>query len=188
VADLQAIATAKRLGAIVQAYDIRAVVKEQVESLGAKFVELPLETGKSETSGGYAKAMDEEFYRRQRELMTKVIAESEVVIATASVPGKRAPVLITSEMVRAMKPGSIIVDLAAEQGGNCEATKPGETITVDGVTIMGPINLASSLPFDSSQMYARNVTNFLLQLIDKDGKLRLDGDDEIIKATKANIG
>jgi len=187
VAGLQAIATAKRLGALVQAYDIRPAVKEQVESLGAKFVELPLETGQSETAGGYAKAMDEEFYRRQRELMMRVVAESEVVICTAAVPGKRAPVLITKDMLQAMKPGSIIVDLAAEQGGNCELTRPGETVAHGDVTIMGPVNLASSMPYDSSQMYARNITNFLLHLVDKDGKIRLDDDDEIIKATRATL-
>jgi NAD(P) transhydrogenase subunit alpha len=185
VAGLQAIATAKRLGAVVNAYDIRPAVKEQVESLGAKFVELPLETAQSETSGGYARVMDEEFYRRQRELMTRVIAESEVVICTAAVPGKKAPVLITKEMVRGMKSGSIIVDLAAEQGGNCELTKPGETITLGEVTVIGPVNLASTVPYDSSQMYARNITNFLLHLIDKDGQARLDADDEIIRATMA---
>jgi NAD(P) transhydrogenase subunit alpha len=187
VAGLQAIATAKRLGALVQAYDIRPAVKEQVESLGAKFVELPLETGQSETAGGYAKAMDDEFYRRQRELMMRVVAESEVVICTAAVPGKRAPVLITKDMLQAMKPGSIIVDLAAEQGGNCELTRPGETVAHGDVTIMGPVNLASSMPYDSSQMYARNITNFLLHLVDKDGKIRLDDDDEIIKATRATL-
>ena len=185
VAGLQAIATAKRLGAIVQAYDIRPAVKEQVESLGARFVELPLETGQAEGSGGYAKAMDEEFYRRQRALMGKVVAESEVVICTAAVPGKKAPVLITREMVGAMKPGSIIVDLAAEQGGNCEATRPGATETLGEITIVGPINLASSIPFDSSQMYARNITNFLLHLMGNDGQLQLDSDDEIIRGSMA---
>ncbi|OGC94254.1 MAG: NAD(P) transhydrogenase subunit alpha [candidate division Zixibacteria bacterium RBG_16_53_22] len=187
VAGLQAIATAKRLGALVQAYDIRPAVKEQVESLGAKFVELPLETGQSEAVGGYAKAMDEEFYRRQRELMKRVVVESEVVICTAAVPGKRAPVLITQDMLQAMKPGSIIVDLAAEQGGNCELTRPGETILHGNITIMGPVNLASSVPYDSSQMYARNITNFLLHLVDKDGKIRLDDDDEIIQAARATV-
>lgn len=185
VAGLQAISTAKRLGAVVQAYDIRPVVKEQVESLGAKFVELPLETGQSETKGGYAKAMDEEFYRRQRELMGRVVGESEVVICTAAVPGKRAPVLVTKEMVRAMKPGSVIVDLAAEQGGNCELTVAGETITLEKVTVVGPVNLASSISFDSSQLYARNITNFLLHLIGTDGKPRLGDDDEIIRGTAA---
>jgi NAD(P) transhydrogenase subunit alpha len=185
VAGLQAIATARRLGAMVQAYDIRPAVKEQVESLGAKFVELPLETGSSEAAGGYAKAMDEEFYRRQRELMTRVVAESEVVICTAAVPGKRAPVLVTKEMVRAMKPGSIIVDLAAEQGGNCELTEPGKTITLGEVAVIGPVNLASSIPYDSSQLYARNMTNFLLHLMGTDGRLRLNDDDEIIRATQA---
>ncbi|HWR83973.1 MAG TPA: NAD(P) transhydrogenase subunit alpha [Candidatus Deferrimicrobium sp.] len=185
VAGLQAIATAKRLGAIVQAYDIRPAVKEQVESLGGKFVELPLEAAQTETSGGYAKAMDEEFYRRQRELLAQVVSKSDVVICTAAVPGKRAPVLITAEMVRLMKPGSVIVDLAAEQGGNCEKTKSGETVVEGVVTIMGPVNLAASVPFDSSQMYARNITNFLLHLADESGKLQLESDDEIIRATMA---
>jgi NAD(P) transhydrogenase subunit alpha len=185
VAGLQAIATAKRLGAIVQAYDIRPAVKEQVESLGAKFVELAIETKQTETSGGYAKAMDEDFYRQQRELMARTISQCEVVICTASVPGKKAPVLITSEMVRGMKPGSVIVDLAAEQGGNCELTRPGETIKSGDVTIMGLVNLASSLPYDSSQMFARNITNFLLHLVDNEGRPRLDSDDEIIRATMA---
>jgi NAD(P) transhydrogenase subunit alpha len=185
VAGLQAIATAKRLGAIVRAYDIRPAVKEQVESLGAKFVELPLETGQSETSGGYAKAMDEEFYRRQRELMTRILTECQVVICTAAVPGKRAPILITEAMVGAMKPGSVIVDLAAEQGGNCELTKAGETITIGEIQVIGPVNLASSLPYDSSQLYARNITNFLLHLVGPDGKLRMVADDEIVRTTLA---
>ncbi|MEW5796697.1 MAG: NAD(P) transhydrogenase subunit alpha [Candidatus Zixiibacteriota bacterium] len=185
VAGLQAIATSKRLGAIVQAYDIRPAVKEQVESLGGRFVELPLETGQAETSGGYAKAMDEEFYRRQRELMTQVLMKCEVVICTAAVPGKRAPVLITADMVKVMKPGSVVVDLAAEQGGNCELTKAGETVQAGAVTVIGPVNLASALPYDSSQMYARNITNFLLHLVDDSGRLKLDSDDEIIRATVA---
>jgi len=185
VAGLQAIATARRLGAIVQAYDIRPAVKEQVESLGAKFVELPLESGRSETSGGYARAMDAEFYSRQQELMAQVVAGSDVVICTAAVPGKRAPLLITGDMVGKMKLGAVIVDLAAEQGGNCELTKPGENVVHGGVSIMGPVNLASDLSFDSSQMYSRNLANFLLYLIGEDGKLRLNSDDEIIRATNA---
>ena len=182
VAGLQAIATAKRLGAIVQAYDIRPAVKEQVESLGAKFAELPLETSSSEGSGGYAKAMDEEFLKKQRQLMGRLVAESDAVITTASVPGKKAPILITKEMIAQMKIGSVLVDLAAAQGGNCELTQPDKEIKVGEVTIVGPINLAASAPFDASQMYARNLVNFLLY-ITKDGQLKLDIDDEIIRAT-----
>ena len=182
VAGLQAIATAHRLGAVVQAYDVRPAVKEQVESLGAKFVALALETQAAETAGGYAKAMDENFYRRQREMMAKVLAESDVVITTAAVPGKRAPVLITQEMVRAMRGGSVIVDLAAETGGNCELTRPGETVEVDGVSILGPVNLPSTIPYHASQMYARNIASFL-QLLVRDGKLHLDLEDQIIRET-----
>jgi NAD(P) transhydrogenase subunit alpha len=182
VAGLQAIATAHRLGAVVQAYDVRPVVKEQVESLGAKFVEMALETQGVETAGGYARAMDENFYRRQREVMTKVLAESDVVITTAAVPGKRAPVLITQEMVRGMRSGSVIVDLAAETGGNCELTRPGETVVFDGVSILGPVNLPSTLPYHASQMYARNIASFL-QLLVKDGKFHLDLEDQIIRET-----
>jgi NAD(P) transhydrogenase subunit alpha len=182
VAGLQAIATAHRLGAVVSSYDVRPAVKEQVESLGAKFVELPLETGASETKGGYAKAMDEEFYRKQRELMAKVASESDVVITTAAVPGKKAPILLTADMVRQMHPGSLIVDLAAERGGNCELTKPGETIVAHGVTITGPLNLASTVPYHASQMYAKNIQTFLLHLI-KDGAVQLNMDDEITRDT-----
>jgi NAD(P) transhydrogenase subunit alpha len=180
VAGLQAIATAKRLGAVVCAYDIRPAVKEQVESLGAKFVEMDLETGSSEDRGGYAKAMDEEFYRKQRELMTKVIAEQDVVITTAAVPGKKAPILVTGEMVSGMAQGTIVVDLAAERGGNCELTKPGESVVENGVTILGPLNLPSTVPFHASQMYAKNVATLLLHLA-KDGALELSLDDEITR-------
>jgi NAD(P) transhydrogenase subunit alpha len=182
VAGLQSIATSRRLGAVVQAYDVRPAVKEQVESLGAKFVELGLETGEAETSGGYAKAMDEDFYRRQRDMMARVIAESDVVIATASVPGKRAPILITKEMVQGMRLGSVIVDLAAEWGGNCELTRPGETVEVNGVTIIGPINLPSTIPFHASQMYARNITAFLQNLMNN-GNFQLNMEDQIIRDT-----
>ncbi len=182
VAGLQAIATAKRLGAVVEAYDIRPAVKEQVQSLGAKFVELGLETDSAEDRGGYAKAMDEEFYRKQREVMTEVIARSDLVISTAMVPGKRAPVLITREMVNKMKRGSVIVDLAAERGGNCEVTEPGKEVEVEGVKILGPLNLPSDLPRDSSQLFSRNVTNFLKLMI-KDGRLDIDLEDEILKET-----
>jgi len=182
VAGLQAIATARRLGAVVSAYDIRPAVKEQVESLGAKFVELPLETGDSETKGGYARAMDEEFYRRQRELMASVAAESDVVITTAAVPGKKAPILVTSDVVKKMAPGSLIVDLAAERGGNCELTKPGETVVAHGVTITGPLNLPATIPYHASQMYAKNIQTFLLHLV-KEGTLQLNLEDEITAGT-----
>jgi NAD(P) transhydrogenase subunit alpha len=182
VAGLQAIATAKRLGAAVQAYDVRPAVKEQVESVGAKFVELEVQATQAETKGGYAAAQDESFYRRQRELMTRVVAQSDVVITTAAVPGKRAPVLVTREMVAAMAHGSVIVDLAAERGGNCELTRPGETVVEHGVTILGPVNLPATVPAHASQMYAGNVGAFLLHIV-KDGKLRLDEDDQIIKET-----
>ena len=182
VAGLQAIATARRLGAVVFAYDVRPAVKEQVESLGAKFIELPLEAKNVEEAGGYARAMGEEFYKKQRELMAKAVAESDVVITTAAVPGKKAPILITADMVNQMNPGSVIVDLAAERGGNCELTRPGETVVVNGVKIMGPVNLASSIPYHASQMYSKNISNFLLYLI-KDRKVRFDRNDEIIGET-----
>lgn len=182
VAGLQAISVAKRLGAAVEAYDIRPAVKEQILSLGAKFVELPLETGAAEDKGGYAKAQDETFYKKQRELLGKVIATSDVVISTAAVPGKKAPILITAEMVGAMAPGSVIVDLAAERGGNCELTKSGHTIVMHGVTIHGPENLSSTVPFHASQMYAKNVATFLLHLVKK-GEIQIDMNDEITKET-----
>ena len=182
VAGLQAISVAKRLGAAVEAYDIRPAVKEQILSLGAKFVELPLETGAAEDKGGYAKAQDETFYRKQRELLGKVIATSDVVISTAAVPGKKAPILITADMVGAMAPGSVIVDLAAERGGNCELTKPGHTIVMHGVTIHGPENLSSTVPFHASQMYAKNVATFLLHIVKK-GEIQIDMNDEITKET-----
>jgi NAD(P) transhydrogenase subunit alpha len=180
VAGLQAIATAKRIGAVVSAYDIRASVKDQVQSVGARFVELPLETGDAEDAGGYAKAKGEAFYRRQRELMAKVIAEHDVVITTASVPGRKAPVLVTGEMVRQMSPGSVIVDLAAERGGNCELTESGKTLEVHGVTILGPVNLAGTVPYHASQMYSRNVAAFFLHMV-ADGKLVIDLEDEITR-------
>ncbi len=182
VAGLQAIATARRLGAVVEAYDVRPAVKEQVESLGAKFLELPLETAGVEDKSGYAKALDEEFYRRQRELMARAVAEHDVVITTAAVPGRRAPVLVTREMVAAMRPGSVIVDLAAERGGNCELTRPGETVVEGGVTILGPLNLPSSVPVHASQMYARNISTFLLSMV-KEGRLAPDAHDEIVRET-----
>ncbi len=182
VAGLQAIATARRLGAVVSGYDVRPVVKEQVESLGAKFVEMDLETESAEGGGGYAKEMGEEFYRRQREMMTRVLSESDVVITTAAVPGKKAPILITWEMVQAMPRGSVIVDLAAERGGNCEITKPGETVVEQGITILGPVNLPATIPYHASQMYAKNVSNLLLLLV-KEGKIDLDMEDEVVRET-----
>ncbi len=187
VAGLQAIATARRLGAVVSAYDLRPAAKEQVQSLGGRFVELPIEAKDAQDASGYAKAQDEEFYRRQRELLGKVIAESDVVITAAVVPGKKSPVLVTEEMVKGMAPGSVIVDLAAERGGNCELTKAGEKITVHGVTIIGYFNFASTVPHHASQMYARNISAFL-QLLVKDGKLQLNLEDDIIKSTLLTQG
>jgi H+-translocating NAD(P) transhydrogenase subunit alpha len=182
VAGLQAIATAYRLGGIVSAYDVRPAVKEQVQSLGAKFVEMALETGSAETKGGYAQEMNEEFYRKQRELMTRVVAESDVVITTAAVPGKKAPVLVTAAMVEGMAPGSVLVDLAAERGGNCELTRPGETIQHGGVSVLGPTNLPSEVPYTASQLYAKNIATFLLALV-KEGQIKLDMEDEIVRET-----
>ncbi|HEY3940383.1 MAG TPA: Re/Si-specific NAD(P)(+) transhydrogenase subunit alpha [Bryobacteraceae bacterium] len=182
VAGLQAIATARRLGAVVSAYDVRPAVKEQVESVGAKFVSLDVDAKGSEDKGGYAKAFDEEFYRRQRELLTGVLREQDVVITTAAVPGRKAPILITAAMVAAMQAGSLIVDIAAERGGNCELTRPGETITHQGVTLLGPLNLPSLVPYHASQMYASNVAAFVKLLI-RDGALKIDREDEIIRET-----
>jgi NAD(P) transhydrogenase subunit alpha len=182
VAGLQAIATARKLGAVVEAYDVRPAVKEQVQSVGAKFVELPLETGQAEDKGGYAKAQDESFYQRQREMMARVVAANDVVITTAVVPGKKAPVLITADMVRGMAPGSVIVDLAAERGGNCELTRADHVVVERGVTILGPTNLPSTVPYHASQMYAKNITTFLLHLV-KDGAVKLDMSDEITRDT-----
>ncbi len=182
VAGLQAIATARRLGAVVSAYDLRPVVKEQVQSLGARFVELPIEAADAQDARGYAKAQDEEFYRKQRELLGKAVAENDVVITTAVVPGKKAPILVTAEMVKNMAPGSVFVDLAAERGGNCELTKEGETIVTHGVTLIGRINLADAVPFHASQMYARNLSSFLLNMV-KEGKLQVNLEDDIVRDT-----
>jgi NAD(P) transhydrogenase subunit alpha len=182
VAGLQAIATSRRLGAVVSAYDVRAAVREQIISVGGRFIELPLETGQSEDSRGYAQAQDESFYRRQREVLTKVVAESDVVITTAVVPGQKAPVLVTGEMVASMARGSVIIDLAAERGGNCELTRPNETIVERGVTIVGTFNFATTVPYHASQMYARNLATFIIHLL-KDGKLVLDLEDEITRET-----
>ncbi|MDH5682093.1 MAG: Re/Si-specific NAD(P)(+) transhydrogenase subunit alpha [Spirochaetota bacterium] len=179
VAGLQAIATAKRLGSIVHAYDVRPAVKEQVLSLGAKFVEMELDAGEAEDKGGYAKELGEDFYKKQRELMLKVVADSDVVITTAAIPGKKAPILVTEDMVKAMRPGSVIVDLAAERGGNCDLTKAGETVEKYHVKIIGPVNVPSSIPFHASQMYSKNVVTFLKALI-KDGKVEVNLEDEVI--------
>jgi NAD(P) transhydrogenase subunit alpha len=183
VAGLQAIATAKRLGAMVSAYDVRPAVKEQVQSLGARFVDLGLDTAGAEDKGGYAKEQSEDFLRRQREAMTKVIAAADVVITTAAIPGKRSPILVTADMVAAMAPGSVIVDIAAERGGNCELTQAGKTVVERGVTIAGPLNLASTVPYHASQMYAKNLATFLLHLLDKEGKLVVNTADEITSGT-----
>ena len=182
VAGLQAISAARRLGAVASAYDLRPAAKEQVQSLGGRFVELPIEAKDAEDARGYARAQDETFYKRQRELLGRVVAESDVVITAAVIPGKKPPVLVTKEMVARMAPGSVIVDLAAERGGNCELTHPGEIIVEHGITIIGWFNLASSVPYHASQMYARNISAFLLHLV-KDGKLQLDLDDEIVRET-----
>lgn len=187
VAGLQAIASARRLGARVEAYDVRPAVKEQVQSLGARFVELPLESADAEDKGGYAKAQDEAFYRRQREMMLKVVAGSDVVITTALIPGKRAPILLTTEMVEAMQPGAVVVDLAAERGGNCELTRADETVVHRGVTILGPSNPAALVPYHASQMYSKNIVTFLQHLLGKDGAtkqtLPIDVNDEITRET-----
>jgi proton-translocating NAD(P)+ transhydrogenase subunit alpha len=187
VAGLQAIATARRLGAVTSGYDMRPAAKEQVQSLGGRFVELPIEAKDAQDAGGYAKAQDEEFYRKQRELLGRVVAESDVVITAAVIPGKKSPVLVTKDMVARMAPGSVIVDLASERGGNCELTRPGETVVADGVTIIGRINLASTVPYHASQMYARNITAFL-QYLATEGKLQLKPDDEIIHNTLLTRG
>jgi H+-translocating NAD(P) transhydrogenase subunit alpha len=182
VAGLQAIATAKRLGAIVLAYDVRSACREQVSSLGGKFVELELEAGQSEDQGGYAKAMGEDFYRKQRELMTRVVADSDIVVTTAAIPGKKSPVLITKEAVAGMRTGSVIVDLAAERGGNCELSRPDERVQQHGVTILGPTNLPSEIPHPASMMLSNNVTKFLQNLI-KGGQVNMNLQDEIIRDT-----
>ena len=187
VAGLQAIATARRLGAVASAYDMRPAAKEQVQSLGGRFVELAIEAKDAEDARGYARAQGEEFYRRQRELLGKVVAESDVVICAAVVPGTKSPLLVTADMVKNMAPGSVIVDLASERGGNCELTQPGEVAVAHGVTIIGRYNLASTVPYHASQMYARNVSTFILHIV-KDGKLRLDPSDEIIHDTLLTQG
>ncbi|MGH9713835.1 MAG: Re/Si-specific NAD(P)(+) transhydrogenase subunit alpha [Candidatus Acidiferrales bacterium] len=187
VAGLQAIATAKRLGAVASAYDMRPAAKEQVLSLGGRFVELPIEAKDAQDASGYARAQDESFYQRQRELLARVVAESDVVLTAAVIPGKKSPILVTREMVQAMAPGSVIVDLAAERGGNCELTQPEEKVVKYGVTIIGLINVASSVPYHASQLYARNLTAFLSLLV-KDGKLQINLKDEIIRDTLVTRG
>lgn len=192
VAGLQAISTARRLGAKVEAYDVRPAVKEQVQSLGARFVELPLESADAEDKGGYAKAQDEAFYVRQREMMLKVVAQSDVVITTALIPGKKAPTLLTTEMVEAMAPGSVIVDLAAERGGNCELTRPDEIVVHKGVTILGPSNPPALVPYHASQMYSKNITTFLTHLLGKEGaklsEVPINLEDEITRETLLTRG
>jgi H+-translocating NAD(P) transhydrogenase subunit alpha len=187
VAGLQAISTARRLGAVASAYDMRPAAKEQVQSLGGRFVELPLEAKNAQDARGYGTAQDETFYARQRELLGRVVAESDVVITAAVIPGKTSPVLITADMVKSMAPGSVIVDLAAERGGNCELTRTGETVKEHDVVIIGAINLASSVPYHASQMYARNLTTFLTYMV-KDGKLQLNLQDEIVRETLVTNG
>ena len=182
VAGLQALATSRRLGAVISAYDVRPAAKEQVQSLGGRFVELPIEAKDAQDARGYARAQDEDFYRRQRELLGKVVQESDVVISTAVIPGKKAPVLVTEEMVKGMALGSVVVDLAAERGGNCDITDPGKTVVKHGVTIIGEFNMAKGVPYHASMMYARNVTSFLTHLI-KDQKLNLNMEDEIVHET-----
>ncbi len=182
VAGLQAIASARRLGARVEAYDVRPAVKEQVESLGATFVDLALDTEASEDTGGYAKAQNDAFLARQRQMMAKVVAASDVVITTALIPGRPAPVLVTDEMVAGMTPGTVVVDLAAERGGNVEPSRPDETVVARGVTILGPTNLPATVPFHASQMYAKNVSTLLLHLVN-DGTLTVDLEDDITQGT-----
>jgi NAD(P) transhydrogenase subunit alpha len=187
VAGLQAIATARRLGAVASAYDMRPAAKEQVQSLGGRFVELPIEAKNAQDARGYGTVQDESFYAKQRELLGNTVADSDVVITAAVIPGKKSPVLVTKEMVQRMAPGSVIIDLAAERGGNCELTKPDETTVAHGVTVIGEYNLAGTVPYHASQMYARNVTAFLLHLA-KEGRLNLNLQDEIIRETLVTHG
>jgi H+-translocating NAD(P) transhydrogenase subunit alpha len=182
VAGLQAIATARRLGAVVSAYDVRPAVKEQIQSLGGKFIEMELETSQAEEKGGYAQQMDETFYRKQRELMAKVVAETDAVIATAAIPGKKSPLLITAQAVAGMAPGSVIVDLAAQRGGNCELSQADQTVDVNGVKIIAPLNLPSDVPTHASLMYSKNICNFLTYIV-KEDKVVFNLDDEIIRDT-----
>jgi NAD(P) transhydrogenase subunit alpha len=182
VAGLQACATAKRLGAVVEAYDVRPAAREQILSVGAKPVELDLQTESSEGAGGYAKEQSEDFLRRQRELMTEVVAQQDIIITTAAVPGAKSPILVTEDMVKAMKPGAVIVDLAAERGGNCDLTKQGEIVVAHDVTILGPENVPSELAYHASQMFGKNMQT-LLELIIQDGQINLNFEDEIVAGT-----
>ena len=183
VAGLQACATAKRLGAVVEAYDVRPAAREQILSVGAKPVELDLDTGESEGAGGYAKEQGEDFLRRQRELMTEVVAQQDIIITTAAIPGAKSPILVTEDMVKAMKPGAVIVDLAAERGGNCDLTEQGKTVVAHDVTILGPENIPSDLAFHASQMYGKNMQTLLELILDDEGNLSLDFNDEIVAGT-----
>jgi NAD(P) transhydrogenase subunit alpha len=183
VAGLQACATAKRLGAVVEAYDVRPAAREQILSVGAKPVELDLDTGESEGAGGYAKEQGEDFLRRQRELMTEVVAQQDIIITTAAIPGAKSPILVTEDMVKAMKPGAVIVDLAAERGGNCDLTEQGQTVVAHDVTILGPENIPSDLAFHASQMYGKNMQTLLELILDDEGNLSLDFNDEIVAGT-----
>jgi len=183
VAGLQACATAKRLGAVVEAYDVRPAAREQILSVGAKPVELDLDTGESEGAGGYAKEQGEDFLRRQRELMTEVVAQQDIIITTAAIPGAKSPILVTEDMVKAMKPGSVIVDLAAERGGNCDLTEQGQTVDAHDVTILGPENVPSELAYHASQMLGKNMQTLLELILDDSGNLNLDFNDEIVAGT-----
>ena len=187
VAGLQAVATAHRLGAITSGYDVRPAAREQIQSLGGRVVELQLETAQAEDKRGYATAQDESFYQRQREQLGQVVAASDVVITTAVVPGRKPPLLITADAVRHMAPGSVVIDMAAERGGNCELTRTGEVVVESGVTLVGYFNLASTVPYHASQMYARNAVTFLQHLV-KDGQIPLDRDDEILRETLVTRG
>ena len=187
VAGLQAIATARRLGAVASAYDMRPAAKEQVQSLGGRFVELPIEAKNAQDARGYGTVQDESFYEKQRELLGNTVADSDVVITAAVIPGKKSPVLVTKEMVQRMAPGSVIIDLAAERGGNCELTKPDEITVAHGVTIIGEYNLAGTVPYHASQMFARNISAFLLHLV-KEGPLNLNLQDEIVRETLVTHG
>jgi NAD(P) transhydrogenase subunit alpha len=183
VAGLQACATAKRLGAVVEAYDVRPAAREQILSVGAKPIELDLDTGESEGAGGYAKEQGEDFLRRQRELMTEVVAQQDIIITTAAIPGAKSPILVTEDMVKAMKPGAVIVDLAAERGGNCDLTEQGKTVIAHDVTILGPENVPSELAYHASQMLGKNMQTLLELILDEEGNLNLDFNDEIVAGT-----
>jgi NAD(P) transhydrogenase subunit alpha len=183
VAGLQAIATAKRLGAVVEAYDVRPEVKEQVQSVGGKFVALPLDTSALADQSGYARAQSAEFLAQQQEALASHVRAADVIITTAQVPGRQAPLLLTGAMMKGMRPGAVVVDLAAEQGGNCALTRPGQTVVSDGVTILGPLNLPSTMPLHASQLYSKNISAFLLNLIGPDSSILIRTEDEIIRET-----